>query len=96
VLAAPAGTPVQAVDDGTVVYGDWLRGFGNLLIIDHGAEFLSIYAYNDSLLKEVGEHVVAGETVASVGASGGQAESGLYFEVRLRGTPQDPTRFFAR
>jgi len=96
VIKASAGAPVKAVADGTVVYGDWLRGFGNLLIIDHGAEFLSVYAYNQSLLKEVGDRVAAGEVIAQVGATGGQAESGLYFEIRHQGTPQDPAKFFAR
>jgi len=96
VIDAPAGAPVKAVADGTVVYGDWLRGFGNLIIIDHGAQVLSVYAYNQSLLKEVGEAVRAGEVIAQVGATGGQAESGLYFEIRREGVPQDPAPFFAR
>jgi len=96
VIKAPVGAPVKAVADGTVVYGDWLRGFGNLIIIDHGAEFLSVYAYNQSLLKEVGDRVGAGEVIAHVGATGGQAESGLYFEIRREGAPQDPAKFFAR
>jgi len=96
VLQAPVGAPVKAVADGTVVYGDWLRGFGNLLIIDHGAEWLSVYAYNQSLLKTVGDAVRAGDVVATVGATGGQVESGLYFEIRHQGAPQDPAKLFAR
>jgi len=83
-------TPVQAVAGGTVVFSGWLRGFGNLLIVDHGGEYLSVYGNNEAILKEVGDRVASGETVASAGSSGGQPESGIYFEIRHRGTPVDP------
>jgi septal ring factor EnvC (AmiA/AmiB activator) len=73
-----------------VVYADWLRGFGNLLIVDHGKGFMSLYAYNDGLLRNVGEKVHAGDPVATVGASGAVADSGLYFELRRNGKPFDP------
>jgi septal ring factor EnvC (AmiA/AmiB activator) len=90
VLRAPAGTPVHAVAAGRVVYANWLGGFGNIIIIDHGAKYLSIYAYNQSLLKRVGDTVQGGETIATVGATGGQVESGLYFEIRHQGSPMNP------
>lgn len=89
-IEAPEGTPVQSVAAGRVVFADWLRGMGLLLIIDHGSGFMSLYGYNQSLYKEAGEWVEAGEEVAAVGASGGRARSGLYFEVRAAGQPQDP------
>jgi septal ring factor EnvC (AmiA/AmiB activator) len=90
VLRTAAGTPVHAVAAGRVVYASWLRGFGNILIIDHGDKYLSIYGYNQSLLKQVGDIVRAGETIATVGATGGQVEPGLYFEIRHAGVPVNP------
>lgn len=87
---APEGDPVRAVASGRVVYADWMRGFGNLLIIDHGESYLSIYGNNESLLKQPGDAVEPGETLATVGASGGSEETGLYFEVRHLGRPVDP------
>ncbi|GAA0233106.1 peptidoglycan DD-metalloendopeptidase family protein [Castellaniella daejeonensis] len=90
VLRAPAGTPVRAVAPGRVVYAHWLSGFGNLLIIDHGKQYLSIYAYNQSLLRQVGDVVARGDEVARVGATGGQVEPGLYFELRHNGAPINP------
>ncbi|MEI2416044.1 peptidoglycan DD-metalloendopeptidase family protein [Orrella sp. JC864] len=95
-LRADEGTPVRAVAPGTVVYAAWLRGFGNLIIVDHGEQYLTVYAYNQSLLREVGDTVAAGEAIAHAGSTGGQVESGLYFEVRHRGEPVDPYRFIAR
>lgn len=92
-IKAASGEMVRAVADGRVVYADWLRGFGNLLILDHGKGFMSLYAYNDGLLRQVGEKVRAGDPVASVGSSGGQADSGLYFELRRDGKPFDPMRW---
>ncbi len=95
-IKAASGEMVRAVADGRVVYADWLRGFGNLLILDHGKGFMSLYAYNDGLLRQVGEKVRAGDPVASVGSSGGQADSGLYFELRRDGKPFDPMRWVAQ
>jgi septal ring factor EnvC (AmiA/AmiB activator) len=95
-LAAPGGAEVRAVAGGRVVYADWLRGFGNLLIIDHGEDYLSLYGYNESLLKQAGEAVGAAEVVATVGASGGAAQSGLYFELRHQGKPFDPMTWAGR
>ncbi|MGB6217295.1 MAG: peptidoglycan DD-metalloendopeptidase family protein [Castellaniella sp.] len=90
VLRAAAGTPVHAVAPGRVVFAHWLTGFGNLLIIDHGKQYLSIYAYNQSLLRRVGDVVARGDEIARVGATGGQVEPGLYFELRHQGAPINP------
>jgi septal ring factor EnvC (AmiA/AmiB activator) len=95
-IKAPAGTPVHAVGGGTVVYSNWLRGFGNLLIVDHGEQFLSVYAYNQSLLKQVGDSVRAGDPLALAGSTGGQVDSALYFEIRHRGVAVDPLAFLSR
>ena len=90
VLRSSEGTRVAAVAPGRVVYAGWLAGFGNLMIVDHGEKFLTVYAYNQSLLKQVGENVAAGEAIATVGATGGQVEPGLYFEIRQGGKPVNP------
>jgi septal ring factor EnvC (AmiA/AmiB activator) len=89
-IAARAGEDVRAVAAGRVVYADWLRGFGNLLIIDHGDNYMTLYANAEALLKQVGDRIRGGEAVATVGNSGGNAESGLYFEMRHEGKPFDP------
>lgn len=96
VLRVPEGTPVHAVAAGTVVYANWLRGFGNLIIVDHGQQYMTVYAYNQALLKQVGDRVVSGDTIATVGATGGQVESGLYFEIRHGGAPVDPAQWLAQ
>lgn len=89
-IAARPGDDVRAVADGRVVYADWLRGFGNLLIVDHGDSYMTLYANAEALLKQVGDVIRGGEAVATVGNSGGNAESGLYFEMRHEGRPFDP------
>jgi septal ring factor EnvC (AmiA/AmiB activator) len=89
-IRAPGGEQVRAVGNGRVVFADWMRGFGNLLIVDHGDAFLSIYGNNESLLKQTGDAVMLGEAVATVGQSGGNEETGLYFELRHLGRPFDP------
>lgn len=89
-IRARQGQEVRAVGTGKVAFADWLRGFGNLLIIDHGDGFLSLYSNNESLYKQAGDPVRAGDVVATVGASGGQDEPGLYFELRRLGKPFDP------
>lgn len=94
-IRATEGADVHAVAAGTVVFSDWLRGFGNLLIVDHGDGFLSIYGNNQSLLREAGQSVRSGESVATAGNSGGNPESGLYFELRYRGQPFDPLKWAA-
>jgi len=90
VIKAEEGTAVQAVHYGRVVFSDWLRGFGLLLIINHGEGYMSLYGHNQVLYRETGDWVVAGETIATVGNSGGQADAGLYFEIRVAGKPADP------
>jgi murein hydrolase activator len=92
-IRAPEGQPVRAVAAGRVVYADWMRGFGNLLIVDHGENYLSIYANNETLLKQVGDVVAAGEPLAVTGSSGGSEETGLYFEMRHLGRPFDPRQW---
>ncbi len=92
-IRAAEGAEVRAVAGGAVVFADWLRGFGNLLIIDHGDDFLSVYGNNESLLAAVGASVKDGESVATVGNSGGNPDSGLYFELRHRGQPFDPLKW---
>src|SRR5690625_705824 len=90
VIRADEGAAVQAVAAGKVGYASWLKGFGNIMIVDHGQGYLSIYAYNQSLLRQVGDTVAAKEPVATVGSTGGQVEPGLYFEIRPNGTPINP------
>jgi septal ring factor EnvC (AmiA/AmiB activator) len=92
-IRAPAGGEVKAIAGGHVVFAEWMRGFGNLMIIDHGGSYLSIYGNNDGLLKQAGDNVRGGDAVASVGNSGGNAESGLYFELRHQGRPLDPLKW---
>ncbi len=92
-IAGKEGENVRAIHNGRVVYADWLRGAGLLLILDHGGDYLSLYAHNQSLLREEGDWVKAGEAVATVGNSGGQRQAGLYFEIRHRGKPTDPRRW---
>jgi septal ring factor EnvC (AmiA/AmiB activator) len=89
-IEAPAGREVKAVAAGRVVFADWLRGFGNLLILDHGDGFMSLYGNNETLMSQVGEPVRSGDTVATVGSTGGNTASGLYFELRYQGKPFDP------
>ena len=95
-IKSAEGTPIRAVSGGTVVYANWLRGFGNLLIVDHGQQYLSVYAYNQSLLKQVGDTVKSGETVALAGNTGGQLDSALYFEIRHKGGAVDPLQYLAK
>ncbi|MZR62608.1 murein hydrolase activator EnvC [Alcanivorax sp. DP30] len=96
ILGAPGGTPVRAIHPGRVVFADWLRGYGLLTIVDHGDGYLSLYGYNQALLREVGEWVSAGDSLALAGNSGGNMASGLYFEIRHRGKAVNPTRWCDR
>ena len=89
-IAAPVGTPVRAVADGRVVFAEWMSGYGLICIVDHGNGSMSLYAYNDALLRNVGDTVRRGDPVASVGNSGGQGRTALYFELRRNGSPVDP------
>jgi septal ring factor EnvC (AmiA/AmiB activator) len=95
-IRATEGVDVHAIAAGTVVFAEWLRGFGNLVIVDHDDDFLSVYANNQSLLRAAGDEVKAGQTVATVGNSGGIAQSGLYFELRHRGQAFDPAPWLKR
>ena len=90
VIRAPEGTPVHAVAAGKVAYSDWLRGYGLLTIIDHGDGYMSLYAFNQSLYKNVGDWVKRGDIIATVGTSGGRKEPGLYFGIREKGKPLNP------
>ncbi|WP_237057389.1 murein hydrolase activator EnvC family protein [Microbulbifer sediminum] len=90
-IRAGEGTPVHAIHRGRVVFSDYLRGQGMLMILDHGDGYMSLYAHNQSLTRSLGEWVERGETIARVGNSGGLDYSGVYFEIRHRGKPQDPT-----
>jgi septal ring factor EnvC (AmiA/AmiB activator) len=92
-IEAASGSHVMAVSHGRVAFADWLRGLGNLIIIDHGNSYLSLYGHNESLFKTAGDWVEAGEVISSVGSSGGEQKSGLYFEIRKKGKPQNPTRW---
>jgi septal ring factor EnvC (AmiA/AmiB activator) len=89
-IKSSEGSEVKSIASGRVVFADWLRGFGNLLIVDHGDGYMSLYGNNQSLLKRVGETVSGGDTIAAVGNSGGNETSGLYFELRHRSKPLDP------
>ncbi|ANB16490.1 murein hydrolase activator EnvC family protein [Dokdonella koreensis] len=95
-IAAQAATPVRAVAHGRIVFADWFKGYGLLLIVDHGDDYLSLYGYNEALLKEVGDWVAPGEVVARSGVSGGQAVGSLYFELRHKGKPVDPRAWLRR
>jgi septal ring factor EnvC (AmiA/AmiB activator) len=92
-IYAPAGNHVRAVSRGRIAFADWLRGLGNLVIIDHGNSYLSLYGHNESLFKSAGEWVESGDIISSIGSSGGQQKPGLYFEIRKKGKPQNPTRW---
>jgi len=91
VIKADYGTPVRAISYGRVAFADWLQGFGFITIIDHSNGYLSLYGHNQELYKQAGDWVEAGEVIATVGDSGGQSESGLYFELRQDGSPINPS-----
>ena len=95
-IAASAGSPVKAVADGQVVYAEWMTGYGLLLIVDHGNGYMSLYAHNDALLKDVGDAVKRGDTVSTVGTSGGNGRAALYFELRRNGAPVNPGTWLRR
>ena len=89
-IDAKEGTEIHSVTWGKVVYAEWLRGYGLLTIIDHGQGFMTLYAFNQSVYKHIGDTVNAGDIIASVGQSGGRNQSGLYFGIRKKGLPIDP------
>ncbi|WP_226703584.1 murein hydrolase activator EnvC family protein [Microbulbifer elongatus] len=90
-LRANEGAPVKAIHRGRVVFADYLRGQGMLIILDHGDGYMSLYGHNQSLNRAIGEWVERGDTIAKVGNTGGISQPGLYFEIRRHGKPQDPT-----
>jgi septal ring factor EnvC (AmiA/AmiB activator) len=96
-IAAPEGTPVRAPYAGRVLYADWLQGLGNLLILDHGGGWITLYAHNAALLKGVGDRVEAGDSIAQVGDTGGEGRAALYFEIRQgsgrASKPVNPSQF---
>lgn len=94
-IRAAEGSEVHSIASGRVVFADWLRGFGNLLIVDHGEGYMSLYGNNQALLKRVGDEVKPGDTVASIGNSGGNPVSGVYFELRYKSKPLDPLSWCA-
>ena len=92
-LAATTGTPVASIAPGKVVFADWMRSFGMMLIIDHGDNYLSLYSQADELLQPVGAQVQAGDTIATSGQSGGSSQPGIWFEIHHRHKPQDPVNW---
>lgn len=92
-IPSKEGREVKAISHGRVAYADWLRGYGMLLVIDHGDGYMTLYGYNQALYKETGDWVEEGEVIATVGRSGGQEKSALYFEVRVKGRPSNPTKW---
>jgi septal ring factor EnvC (AmiA/AmiB activator) len=95
-IAGSAGDEVKAIHHGRVIYSDWFSNSGLLLIIDHGDGYMSLYAHNQSLYKEVGEWVTSGEAIAAVGNTGGRNENGVYFEIRFNGEAQNPANWLVR
>lgn len=89
-LSAPIGRQVKTIHNGTILFSDWLNGYGLVSVVDHGDGYMSLYGHNQALLKSVGDRVEAGEPIALVGQSGGQSESGLYFEIRHIGKAVNP------
>lgn len=96
VLAAPRGREVRSIYHGRVVFADWLAGLGLLVIVDHGEGFMTLYGYNETTLKTVGDWVAPGDVIATVGDSGGQQQSGLYFEIRKGTQPMNPRGWVSR
>lgn len=96
VLAAPRGREVRAVYHGRVAFADWLAGMGLLVIVDHGEGYMSLYGYNETILKNTGDWVAPGDVIATVGDSGGQPQAGLYFELRRGTKPENPRRWITR
>ena len=95
-ISASNGAPVKAIADGDVVFADYLDGFGNVLVVDHGFGYLSLYGNNSSLLKQSGDSIRRGEVIAHSGNSGNQPEPGLYFEIRWQGKPVNPASWLGR
>jgi septal ring factor EnvC (AmiA/AmiB activator) len=96
IVASSINQPVKVIHHGRVVFSDWLRGFGLLIIVDHGDGYMSLYGFNQALLKDTGDWVNQGDVLASSGNSGGQREGGLYFEIRHKGKPENPLKWLKK
>lgn len=90
-MSSPSGANISAIANGKVLYADWVKGMGLVMVLDHGNRYLSVYGHAQTLLRQAGDEVKAGETIALVGQSGGQTQPSLYFEVRYKGRPQNPS-----
>ena len=95
-INAPEGTEVRAIHYGRIVFADYLRGHGLLVVIDHGQGYMSLYAHNQILLADIGDWISSGTPIARVGESGGQQKPGLYFEIRYKGNPTNPASWIAK
>ena len=95
IIAGPEGQQVTSVHSGRVAYADWLRGFGLLIIVDHGDDFMTLYAHNQSLYRDIGDWVETGDMIAAIGRTGGAEQTGLYFEIRQKGIPTNPFDWIA-
>ena len=96
VLAAPRGREVRAVYHGRIAFADWLAGMGLLVIVDHGDGYMTLYGYNETILKNTGDWVAPGDVIATVGDSGGQSQASLYFELRRGKQPVNPRHWVTR
>ncbi|HEX7550354.1 MAG TPA: peptidoglycan DD-metalloendopeptidase family protein, partial [Candidatus Methylomirabilis sp.] len=94
-ISAPQGREIVAVADGTVIYADWFKGYGRLLILDHGGGYFTLYAHASDLMAKAGDSVAGGQAIARVGDSGSLEGPQLYFELRHKGKPQDPLAWLA-
>ena len=92
-IKAKYGTPIKVISHGRVAFSDWLQGFGFITIVDHGDGYMSLYGHSESLFRQAGDWVSAGDVIATAGDSGGQLQSGVYFEIRSRGKPIDPAKW---
>ena len=92
-IQSTEGATVQAIADGQVIYADWLKGYGWVIVLDHGNGYMSLYGHNQNLLKQPGARISAGEGIALAGMSGGQASAGLYFEIRNKGEAVNPLQW---
>lgn len=93
IIEAPEGTEIHSITDGKVVYADWMRGYGLIIIVDHGKGYISLYAFNQSLYKKIGDIVTSGDVIASVGLSGGHDKASLYFGIRKKGKAVNPVEW---
>ena len=95
-IGAKIGEPVAAVHDGQVIFSNYMRGFGLLIILNHGDGYMSLYAHNEELLKDTGDWVLSNESIARAGDTGGLDKPALYFEIRKKGQPSDPKKWLGK